>query len=169
MRYQFHRCTASCQRVVKSAKGKKSTMCRYGFPRTVQEKATLNPKEKTLKSWQKGKVHVRLYNLARTYEERFINDYYPKILMLIECNMDIQYKHEQSMVLDRYITTYITKDEKKYSEKLWEECNSNSKSEKCFKIIRIEFILKIGKLVFMKQPISCLGITCTVLTIKYNG
>ena len=38
--------------------------------------------------------------------------------------MDIQYIHEKSMVLNRYITCYVTKKEKSMIDTVWEDCNN---------------------------------------------
>lgn len=124
MKYQVHRCTSSCQRLVFN-KGKKSLICRYGFPRPVQSKITLNTIEATLKSRQKGRSPIKLYNLARTYEERFINDYNPILLLLWDANIDIQFIHESSRSLDNYLTSNITKSEKNSNEEAWDACNKN--------------------------------------------
>ena len=47
------------------------------------------------------------------------------MLLLWEANIDVQFIHESSMVLDRYITAYITKAEKNSTAALWEDCNKN--------------------------------------------
>ena len=54
-----------------------------------------------------------------------INDYNPILLLIWKGNMDIQYIHEKSMVLNKYITSYVTKSEKVASQSLWEEVNQN--------------------------------------------
>jgi hypothetical protein len=55
----------------------------------------------------------------------YINDYNPVLLLIWKGNMDIQYIHDKSMVLNRYITSYVTKSEKLASQTLWEEVNQN--------------------------------------------
>ena len=125
MKYQVHRCTTSCPRLV-SSKGKKSIICRYGFP--IQSKPSLNSVLNTIKSRKKGHRPTKLYNLARTFEERYINDYNPQLLILWDGNMDIQYIPESSMCLDNYVTSYITKSEKnstKQAWQAWQACNTN--------------------------------------------
>ncbi len=42
-----------------------------------------------------------------------------------KANMDIQFIHEKSMVLNRYITSYVTKTDKRSSELIWDDCNKN--------------------------------------------
>lgn len=123
-KYQAHRCSASCKRFITKG-GKCFTKCRYGFPRAVNNKASLNTLQSTIKSRKKGKNPIKLYNLLRNNNEQFINDYNPLCLLLWEGNMDIQYIPEKSMILNRYISSYVTKAEKNATKKLWEDCNKN--------------------------------------------
>ena len=51
--------------------------------------------------------------------ELFINDYNPTILLIWAANIDILL----SMILNRYITTYVTKAEKNVSKANWNEVN----------------------------------------------
>lgn len=124
MKYQVHKCGPSCKRLVTSS-NKKSIICRYGFPRPVSRETTLNPIEKVLKSRQRGKNPLKIYNLKRTQYERYINDYNPIILLIWRGNVDIQYIGHSNMVLDKYITAYITKAEKNATEEIWDSCSSN--------------------------------------------
>ena len=39
--------------------------------------------------------------------------------------MDIQYIHDTSMVLNRYITNYITKTDRNSSKQVWDDINKN--------------------------------------------
>ena len=55
--------------------------------------------------------------------EQFVNDYNEEMLLSWEANVDLQYIGEDSMVLDRYITTYITKAEKHSTDEIWENIN----------------------------------------------
>ena len=126
MKYQVHRCTGSCQRFVFSKKTKqKAIICRYGFPMPVQPYASLNTLIDSLKSvYSKHNKLVKIYSLARTYEERYINPYNPYLLLLWEIgNMDIQFIATKENALNRYITGYLTKAEKSNSEEIWNECN----------------------------------------------
>jgi hypothetical protein len=50
-------------------------------------------------------------------------DYNPTILLVWAANIDIQYIGESSMVLNRNITTFVTKAEKNASEGIWNELN----------------------------------------------
>jgi hypothetical protein len=120
----MHRCSNSCKRFI-TKNSKCFTTCRYGFPRASYNKACLNTLEATVKSRKRGKNPIKLYNLKREHNEQFINDYNPLCLMLWEGNMDIQYIPEKSMILNRYISSYVTKTEKNATQKLWEDCNKN--------------------------------------------
>lgn len=57
------------------------------------------------------RARTRLYDLPRTEEEKYINDYNPAILTAWEGNMDIQYVGEESTLLNWYCTKYVTKSE----------------------------------------------------------
>lgn len=120
----MHRCSNSCKRFI-TKNNKCFTTCRYGFPRASYNKASLNTLEATVKSRKRGNNPIKLYNLKREHNEQFINDYNPLCLMLWEGNMDIQYIPEKSMILNRYISSYVTKTEKNATQKLWEDCNKN--------------------------------------------
>lgn len=54
-RYQFHKCCLSCKRVLKSKKYY-CVKCRYGFPRSVCNEASLNSLETTINSRKKGNL-----------------------------------------------------------------------------------------------------------------
>jgi len=56
-----------------------------------------------------------LYTLVRTIDEANINDYHPAVMLGWRANNDIQLVSEKSYVLNRYITNYMTKDEKGWS------------------------------------------------------
>ena len=49
LKFQQHSCNKSCKRL-KKIKNNYSTICRYGFPRNVCDKVSLNSLEKTVKS-----------------------------------------------------------------------------------------------------------------------
>lgn len=126
MRFQIHKCTASCIRAKWNlCKRKYGQFCRYGFPRASCTSTTLNTIDGVLKSNINGGNRLKLYNLKRGVNETFVNDYNPTLLLLWASNVDLQYIGETSMALDRYITSYITKAEKNATEKIWEELNSN--------------------------------------------
>jgi ATP-dependent DNA helicase PIF1 len=119
-KYQLHRCTDSCLRK-KNYRGKISVQCRYGFPRAVSPKTTLNSVDDTMTSKLVGRGTKKIYNLKRTEAERYINDYNDKLIVIWGGNMDLQFIGEDSMVLDRYVTGYITKPEQNATKKLWED------------------------------------------------
>ena len=124
MKYQQHICTPSCLRLSVS-KYKKGLMCRYGFPRKIQNRTSLNSIVNVLKSKLQGNKPIKLYSLKRRFCERYINDYNVYILEIWCGNHDLQYMLSQSIALDKYITSYITKAERNNSEELWDECNKN--------------------------------------------
>jgi len=125
LRFQSHKCTKSCMRVF--FRGKKAfTKCRYGFPRAANNVMSLNPLAKSVRSRQKSRHVIKIYNLERSPEETLINDYNPVILLLWRANMDIQFLGEKSMVLNRYITTYITKAEKNSTQAVWDDLNKTN-------------------------------------------
>jgi hypothetical protein len=72
-----------------------------------------------------GNKPIKIYNLKRSVAEMYINDYNPVLLLIWKGNMDLQYIHDKSLILNRYITSYVTKSEKLASQALWEEINQN--------------------------------------------
>jgi len=127
MKFQFHRCTSSCQKLIfNKITKKKAIRCRYGFPRPIQQYASLNSVKQALQG-RKGsqKKRARLYNLKRTKEEVYINDYNPELLLLWGNNIDLQFIATNEHALNKYVTGYICKQEKKDTANLWEECNKN--------------------------------------------
>ena len=68
---------------------------------------------------------AKLYTLKRNADEILINDYNPLLLLLWQANIDIQYIHENSMVLNRYISCYVTKSEKTACDSIWNVCSKN--------------------------------------------
>jgi hypothetical protein len=67
-----------------------------------------------------------------------VNDYNPLILLIWKANIDLQFIGEKAMVLNRYITGYITKSEKKATEAIWEECNKNKSLQSVLKSFAIQ-------------------------------
>jgi hypothetical protein len=72
-----------------------------------------------------GNKPIKIYNLKRSVAEMYINDYNPVLLLIWKGNMDLQYIHDKSLILNRYITSYVTKSEKLASQALWEEINQS--------------------------------------------
>jgi len=71
-------------------------VCRYGFPRDPCQKTTLN----SVKDYTSN--NKKIYNLKRTENERYVNDYNPVILLLWEANIDIQFVNDPNGILNRY-------------------------------------------------------------------
>ncbi len=53
-----------------------------------------------------------------------INSYNPTLLLLWGANMDIKYIGENSLVLNRYISNYVTKSENQSTKEIWESIDS---------------------------------------------
>lgn len=92
-RYQWHKDTPTCF--------KKGSECRFGFPRELVA-------ETTLVSEECSKGHGVL--LRRRKGEERVNNYHPKLLNLLRCNMDIQVVTGVAAVA-LYIAKYIGKNE----------------------------------------------------------
>lgn len=73
------------------------------------------------------KSKSRLYDLPRTKNEIYINDYNPAILLAWNGNMDLQFVGEKSCALSSYITKYQIKPEKSNTAQSFEVIN-NTKS-----------------------------------------
>lgn len=94
-RYQTHKHTATCF--------KKEKSCRFGFPREPVAKTSLAAEEDS-RSRGRGVI------LRRSVTEGWINNYHPKLLRLLRCNMDIQPVIGVAAVA-LYIAKYIGKNE----------------------------------------------------------
>jgi hypothetical protein len=103
----LHNCTSSCLRSTK----RNGARCRYGFPREYSPEFKLNSIEKCVKS-RYGKRVVKLYNLERKFNERYVNDYNEALLLCWGANVDVQFVGEVSAILNKYITSYVCKAEK---------------------------------------------------------
>lgn len=123
-KFQIHKCTKSCQRFCKSFKNG-AIKCRYGYPKLPCKETKINGVKKAVESRRKGKKLEKLYSLIRNYECTLVNDYNPILLLIWRANMEIQFLGEKSMILNRYVTTYITKADKSASESLWDSVNKN--------------------------------------------
>ncbi len=58
--------------------------------------------------------------------------------MIWQANVDLQFIRESSSVLDRYITSYITKAEKNSTAAIWEECNNNKTLQGAIKSVALK-------------------------------
>ena len=76
----------------------------------------------------------RLYELQRTNEESYINDYSPILLLQMEANVDVQYIGESSWSLGKYVTSYVTKAEKVELQDLWQELSNRSLSSRLWSL-----------------------------------
>ncbi|CAF1017803.1 unnamed protein product [Brachionus calyciflorus] len=122
-KFQTHKCSSSCRRILRKNRII-INKCRYGFPKYKSSKFKFNGVQKCLKSKRSNK-NSKIYELPRKNNEIFINDYNPILLYIWKGNMDIQYVAENSLVLNRYLTSYITKSDKNYTKQIWDECNKN--------------------------------------------
>jgi hypothetical protein len=126
-KFQVHKCTKSCLRR-KKAKGKGKgwyACCRYGFPRQVQWKAEINGVAETVKANVKGKGKKKLYSLRRAEGEQNVNDYNPTVLQAWGANIDVQFVGENTHILTKYITGYLTKAEKTETQGIWDALGSD--------------------------------------------
>ena len=114
-KYQTHSCRSYCLRKFKNRKfkiAKKEIACRFGFPRPLNKMFTLHDVLSSVIARRSKRMRKRLYDLPRTEEERYINDYNPTLSFLWRGNMDIQFIAENSYAICNYVTKYVTKAEK---------------------------------------------------------
>lgn len=121
---QTHHCNKYCQRE-KIEKGRKITVCRFGYPRRETEELILRGVAEAVVGRRKLRK-TRLYDLPRTKAEAYINDYNPAILLAWCGNMDLQYIGEESSTLTQYIMKYATKPEKKNTDDVTEILQNKS-------------------------------------------
>ncbi|KAL5259662.1 hypothetical protein ACHWQZ_G009943 [Mnemiopsis leidyi] len=113
-KYQSHSCRSYCLRKFKNRKfrnAKKEVACRFGFPRPSSKRFVLHDVLSSVVARRAKRMRKRLYQLPRTEEERYINDYNPALSFLWRGNMDIQFIAENSYAICNYITKYVTKSE----------------------------------------------------------
>ena len=113
-RYQDHNCRSYCLRSFGKGgtrSGPKAA-CRFGFPRVKAKRFTLHSVLSCVIGRKSNKMRKRLYDLARSEEERRINDYNDVLSFLWAANMDIQFVSESSHSIAEYVTKYATKGEK---------------------------------------------------------
>ena len=115
------KCTESCRRFI-FEKNKTRVICRYGYPRKVTDHFILNSVEQAARSRVSGRGVVKLYSLKRTEAKIFVNT---ALLLMWGANMDLQYIGEKSLVLNRYVTSYISKAEKSATEDTWRAIDEN--------------------------------------------
>ena len=131
-RYQSHTCRPSyCIRSLgKRPKGSKGprAACKFGFPRVKCKTFTLHSVLSCVIARKNNAMRKRLYDLARSEEERRINDYNDVLSFLWGANMDIQYLAESSHSISEYITKYITKPEEATLKDFKDDLSDKSKS-----------------------------------------
>ena len=74
---------------------------------------------------RKFKRKNRFYDLPRSFDERFINDYMLNLMVIWEGNLDAQCIPESSYTLTSYITKYNTKGETDSSEVNFSKIQTN--------------------------------------------
>ena len=99
-RCQWHHHTASCK------KGNRVVHCRFNFPKAPCE----NTKIISATSTEFIENEGRLFQLKRSIDEKWINQYHPKLLELWKGNMDIQPCGSSDRIA-YYIAKYISKNE----------------------------------------------------------
>ena len=107
---QEHSCRSYCLRTLRRG-GKWTKACRFGFPRPKSEVFQLHDVLSCVVGRKTNKMKKRLYDLARSEEEVFINDYNPELSLMWAGNMDIQFISENSFSIPEYITKYTVKSE----------------------------------------------------------
>ncbi|OXA59862.1 hypothetical protein Fcan01_06060 [Folsomia candida] len=134
-RYQTHKNTPTCF--------KKGESCRFGFPRAAVSTTCLAPDEDS-RSRGRGVI------LRRTEAEVWINNYHPKLLSLLRCNMDIQPVIGVAAVA-LYIAKYIGKNE---SETLREDIRRTLQAlRESRQPIRIQMD-KVARLLLNRRTVS---------------
>ena len=139
----------------------------YGFPRPVQKYASLNTVKDTIKSNVKpGSKRKRLYNLARSWGERYINDYNPLLLLLWEFgNIDAQVIATIERALNNYCSGYLTKGEKNHTQELWQDCNKNKTLFGKLKSLAMTIIILIDQMFWL---ISVCMILLAITNLNLN-
>jgi hypothetical protein len=72
----------------------------------------------------KKKNRKRIYGIARTDKERYVNDYNTSLVSANMSNADVQYIGHIESKLPYYITDYMTKGAKAEFDEMWEEVNN---------------------------------------------
>lgn len=78
LKYQTHRHNSYCLRKKKTKRGYLS-ICRFSFPRPVTETIDIRGVTKSIAARETLSSNSRLYNIVRTKESAFINDYNPAV------------------------------------------------------------------------------------------
>ena len=110
-------------------------------------------KESTAGRKALSRSYNRLYKLPHTEKEKNTNDYILAILLAWHGNMDIQFIGEESKVLTRHCTKYVTKPEKTQAAHVLAYMASNKTINTKFWIFAMRRLMKKKKetlTVFMK-------------------
>ena len=110
MNCQQHSCRKYCLRIIKRG-GRYTNACRFGFPRPESEAFQLHDVLSCVVGRKTNKMKKRLYDLGRSKDEIFINDYNPDLSFMWGGNTDIQFICENSFSIPTYITKYTVKSE----------------------------------------------------------
>ena len=132
--FQRHKCGSYCLRKFKTGNGQFYSHCRFGFPRSSRDVTKMNDLFSCLRQRSRRQSTKRLYELQRTNEESYINDYNPILLLQMEANVDVQYIGESSWSLGKYVTSYVTKAEKVELQDLWQELSNRSLSSRLWSL-----------------------------------
>ena len=124
-KFQIHKCNLSCTKYIKGARFYRR--CRFGFPRAVTDVTMLNSIRDSIVSRTRGNKVKKAYDIIRSIDEMYVNDYNPILIYIWRSNMDIQFISDDSLILNGYITTYVTKAESSMHEEIWESLD-HSKS-----------------------------------------
>lgn len=104
---QMHRHTTSCF--------KKSTHCRFGFPRrSSPETSIIDASTENVENLIRNGGRICI--LERDEGEELVNNYHPELLKLWRANMDIQ-PCGSAMAIAYYITKYVSKSEPSHFDK----------------------------------------------------
>jgi len=63
----------------------------------------------------------RVYHIARSKDETFIDDYNPALLLANQANVGVQYIGHTGSRLPYYISDYITKSERSEQDIMWQD------------------------------------------------
>ena len=126
-KFQSHKCNKYCTKTYKK-NGKFFKKCRFGFPRPMKSEIQINDIIDCLATAKNNQPRKRVYHIARSKDETFINDYNPALLLANQANVDVQYIGHTGSRLPYYISDYITKSEKSEQDTMWQDIFSSTKS-----------------------------------------
>ena len=80
------------------------------------------------------KSKKKIYHVKRSEEEFRINDYNPRLLLIWQANIDVQFISEASLALAEYVSGYVTKPERSHLQDLWQVVDNPNIYSKLFKV-----------------------------------